>query len=182
MSYRKVLAAALCTMALTATCAAQIYTNYGIDTSSDTIAASIDWAGGNIWAVDVNNDGIPDLIQEEYGGDIGGAPTPQFAVSIANGDGTFQPPWATTSTPALTTGAPIAFGDFSGDGKIDLAMWANCQTVAVYLGNGDGTFQAPWYSNVSITMGQCIATNVQFAVADFNHDGNVDLRHQRQQR
>jgi hypothetical protein len=175
VSSNKILIAVLCTMACSATCVAQIYTNYGTVTSSDTIAASPNWNGGNLWAVDVNNDGIPDLVQEEYNGEYGGAPPPQFAVSIANGDGTFQPPVGYNLPPALGTGAPIAFGDFNGDGKIDLAMWANCQTIAIYLGNGDGTFQNPWYSNIPIAQDQCIDSDVQFGVADFNHDGNVDL-------
>lgn len=174
MTYSRVLAAVLCTMALAATCVAQTYTNYQVLSSSDTISASPNWQGGNMWAVDVNNDGIPDLVQEEYGGGYAGAPPPQFGVSIANGDGTFQPPVGYNLPPAATTGAPIAFGDFNGDGNVDLAMWADCQTIAVYLGNGDGTFQNPWYSNISIPSGECIG-GAQFAVADFNHDGNVDL-------
>jgi hypothetical protein len=171
----KVLAAVLCTMALAATCVAQTYTNYQVLTSSDTIAASPDWQGGKIWAVDVNNDGIPDLIQEAYASGYAGQPAPQFAVSIANGDGTFQPPVGYNIPPGLQTGIPIAFGDFNGDGNVDLAMWGGYQTIAIYLGNGDGTFQNPWYSNVSIAADQSILTSARFAVADFNHDGNLDL-------
>jgi hypothetical protein len=162
-------------MAFAPACVAQIYTDYGTYNSSDTIAASPNWEGGSIWAVDVNNDGIPDLVQEEFDGSYAGAPTPQFAVSIANGDGTFQPPVGYNLPPGFQSGLPIAFGDFNGDGKVDLAMWGGSQTIAVYLGNGDGTFQSPVYSNVSIAADQTVNTAVRFAVADFNHDGNVDL-------
>src|SRR5260370_15781588 len=40
--------------------------------------------------------------------------------------------------------ASVAVGDFNGDGKLDLAAANyNSKSVAVLLGNGDGTFQAP---------------------------------------
>ncbi len=185
----RVFAAVLCTMALAATCVAQAYTNYEVLSSSDTMAANPNWHGGRIWPVDVNNDGIPDLIQESYDAyHLGGAAL-QFGVSIANGDGTFQAPVGYNIPPGFLNesrgasgygntdfgGIPIAFGDFNGDGNIDLAMWGGYLTVAIYLGNGDGTFQNPWYSNVSLTGNQTVNTFVRFAVSDFNHDGKVDL-------
>ena len=160
-------------MALAATCVAQTYTNFGTVTSNDGLSGE---ELGKMWAVDVNNDGIPDLIQERfYAGGATSVPA-QFAVSIANGDGTFQAPVGYDIPPGLNgSGVPIAFGDFNGDGNVDLAMWGGYQTVAIYLGNGDGTFQNPWYSNVPIAADQSVDASVRFAVADFNHDGNLDL-------
>src|SRR6266446_1648514 len=63
----------------------------------------------------------------------------------------------------------VAVGDFNGDGIKDLAL-ANyaANTVAVLLGNGDGTFQPARIFTVG--------TNPRsVAVGDFNRDGKLDL-------
>jgi hypothetical protein len=65
-------------------------------------------------------------------------------------------------TSYVSAGVP-AFGDFNGDGKVDLAGAPN---LSVYLGNGDGTFQGP--EPVGSTGGSVVA-------ADFNGDGKADL-------
>jgi hypothetical protein len=97
------------------------------------------------------------------------------AILLGNGNGTFTPaPGSpvpvTTSTPPYT----VVAGDFNGDGKLDLAVggWAN-DTVAVLLGNGDGTFTQE--------AGCCGASQPQttrilaMVSGDFYNDGGLDL-------
>lgn len=104
-------------------------------------------------AADFNGDGIPDLAvfdqvvpsscNYHYSqmGSIG--------IYLGNGDGTFSP----ASTLCLLDGhlgelprdLAVA-GDVNRDGKIDLVLAsfaAGTDTIAVYHGNGDGTFSAP---------------------------------------
>jgi hypothetical protein len=64
----------------------------------------------------------------------------------------------------------VATGDFNNDGKPDLAVLnvESSGTVAIYLGNGDGTFGSP--------TSYAVGNNPQaIAVADVNHDGKLDL-------
>jgi hypothetical protein len=63
----------------------------------------------------------------------------------------------------------VAVGDFNGDRRLDLAV-ANfgSNTVSVFLGNGDGTFQP----HVDYATG---GTPSSVTVGDFNRDGKLDL-------
>jgi hypothetical protein len=63
----------------------------------------------------------------------------------------------------FTDVAAIALGDVNNDGKLDLVV-----PGAVFLGNGDGTFQAP--ITVATTRGA-----QSLALGDFSGDGNLDL-------
>ena len=62
-------------------------------------------------------------------------------ILLGNGDGTFQP----AETVAPVADGFLVAGDFTGDGRLDLAVASNTvsDTVSVLVGNGDGTFQAP---------------------------------------
>ncbi len=65
--------------------------------------------------------------------------------------------------------APMAVGDFNGDGKPDIAVAnENSNTVSVLLGNSDGTFQ----SAHSLVVG---TDPESLAVGDFNGDGKPDI-------
>jgi hypothetical protein len=123
----------------------------------------------HIYPVDVNSDGITDIVADD--GQSGGS----FTVSISNGDGTFKAPVAYDINSTSTSPTPIATGDFNGDGKVDIAVSLPGTTrVAVYLGNGDGTFQAPTATSLNLPADTLITT-APIVAADFNHDGKQDL-------
>ncbi|HEV3084524.1 MAG TPA: FG-GAP-like repeat-containing protein, partial [Gemmataceae bacterium] len=74
-----------------------------------------------------------------------------------------------SSIPGADGGTAMVTGDFNHDGKLDMAVadqgfnWVN-----VFLGNGDGTFQAPIKAATDKPV-QGLTT------ADLNGDGNLDL-------
>ena len=62
-----------------------------------------------------------------------------MSILLGNGDGTFQNQvtYAVGSSPDA-----IVTGDFTGDGRTDLAVAnSGSNDVSILLGNGDGTFQ-----------------------------------------
>ena len=159
--------------------AAFLPTCFGQTPATFQTQTSIQRLSGNPHAVDVNNDGILDLIQ--FMNPLTSSRTNStitFTVRVANGDGSFRNPVVYTF--ACSTGVlagPVTWmvsGDFNGDGKVDLILDPDGgNRLRLFLGNGDGTFQAPKIITVALPAGQQFGS--VFVAADFNGDGKLDL-------
>ncbi|MBF0418168.1 MAG: VCBS repeat-containing protein [Magnetococcales bacterium] len=121
---------------------------------------------GKVVIGDLNNDGHPDLVVANRPDHLD-LTNPGYAVSVllADGSGSFQ-----TATTYGTEWDPtdLAIADLDEDGAADLVVGSNQRTVAIFPGNGDGTFlpridlEIPGYSQT-------------LAVGDLNGDGHPDL-------
>jgi hypothetical protein len=118
---------------------------------------------------DVNNDGILDLAFCDNS---------QIGVMLGNGDGTFQPPSYYTTDPTGQGLFTFAIGDINSDGNEDLIVSEyndySDPTLVVFLGNGDGSFQAPQTTNVTAPG----LPEEGITVGDLNSDGLLDVIYQ----
>jgi len=116
-----------------------------------------------IAVADFNGDGKLDLAVANNGSN-------NVSILLGNGDGTFASP---AGSPIAVGSQPqsIAVGDFTGSGRLDLAV-ANygSNTVTILLGNGDGTFTQAVNSPVPVGKGP-----ISLAVSDFNGSGRLGL-------
>ncbi len=116
---------------------------------------------------DFNNDGIMDLADADDGDSI--------PIFLGNTAGTFK--YKGNATLAYEPAAGIsnvAYGDFNGDGNLDIVYEAyfgfnSPLGQAVALGEGTGKFRHGWYEDQS----NIYPFNV--VVGDFNGDGKLDL-------
>jgi hypothetical protein len=139
---------------------------------------------------DLKGNGILDVVAANNFSDNEGTKLrSEVSVLLGNGDGTFQ-----TAAGDLVDGVTypsypaigwdvdsLAVTDVNGDGIPDLAVVESCQSIQhntdcignkevnVFLGNGDGTFQAP----VVYSSGGFVG--LALAIADLNGDGRPDL-------
>src|ERR1022692_4290625 len=116
---------------------------------------------------DFNGDGLPDLAAIVF------FDSPhQAQVWLNQGGGHFkaQAELAVNfATPTGTTNSDsLAAGDFNGDGKTDLAYLTPLGLLRIFLGNGDGTFQAG--ASYSLLYG-----TVGLYALDMDGDGKLDL-------
>ena len=133
----------------------------------------------SVAVADLNGDGKLDVVvANKFACDT--CPTHgALGILLGNGDGTFQP--AQTYDSGGSGASGIAIADLNGDGKLDVIVANACAagtfcdansttgSVAVLLGNGNGTFQpAQVYS-----AGNQIS--LYLALGDFNHDGKLDV-------
>jgi len=166
-----------------------VLTRSGVDillgNGDGTFQPAVNYPAGNspdaFVAGDFTGDGKLDLAIADQGtgpsyyGYTSPDPNGGVTVLLGNGDGTFQPG---VEYPAGRSPNAIVAGDFTGDGKLDLAVIsanadagivvAENNDVSVLMGNGDGTFRP------AVDYG--IGNNLQFIVAgDFTGDGKLDL-------
>jgi len=148
------------------------FTNYaeGFYFSGTVVAPS----GVTPIAADFNGDGKLDVAFIAFL-TTSNNPTFQLCIELGNDDGSFQLPSCTAISPPAPgkSEGPVELvaADFNGDGKLDLALTNGndgTNTVSIFLGNGDGTLQAP--QNFPAGPAPEI-----LSVGDFNRDGKLDL-------
>lgn len=93
------------------------------------------------------------------------------SIRLGNGDGTFQ---AAHTFNVGVSPAALSKGDFNNDGKLDLAVFqpgdpntSATGAISVLSGNGDGSFQSPKMTPLTVA--------IDLAVADFNLDHKSDV-------
>ena len=128
---------------------------------------------GDIALTDLNRDGNLDVafagasIYAAYG--YGS----ELQIFLGTGDGGLQ----YGAGYAIDSGSSLAAADFNADGTTDLAVpnykmyTADPATLSLFLGQGDGTFQAP----TTFASGASGGGGAAVAVADFNRDGRPDI-------
>ena len=126
----------------------------------------------DVFLEDVNGDGKPDMVISNADGTL--------SILLNNGKGVFGTASVITSVAALSPHLhSLTFGDFNGDGKLDVAaatyypgdQSATGSNVYILLGNGNGTFQAP----ISVDAAPQYVYANTLAAGDFNKDGKLDL-------
>lgn len=122
----------------------------------------------NIVSGDFNGDGVPDLVTSSY--DYASS-TVCVGVLLGSGDGTFAAT-GTSQVPGYYSNG-LAVGDLNRDGRLDVvdavaSTPSGDNEIEVYLGNGDGSLQAP-VSYSTPMEGNAVT------LADLNGDGILDL-------
>jgi hypothetical protein len=127
---------------------------------------------------DINGNGNLDILVTNFESGGEGGLDGSLAVLLGNGNGTFQS--AVNYDPGGAASG-LAIADLNGNGKLDAAviesLCFNCSTnngnpspsVAVFPGNGNGTFQS------ATGFFSAIAAAVSVVAADLNGDGKPDL-------
>ncbi len=137
-----------------------------IDTPSDPTG---------IVAADFNHDGKLDLVY------VDGTAGSTLHILLGNGDGTFthgQDVALPAGICSYFSSCVINVGDVTKDGNLDLILGGDGTSIAqlaVLVGNGDGTFQAPIITTLPNQNGAYPYLSGPMAIGDVNGDGAVDL-------
>ena len=122
---------------------------------------------------DFDGDGIIDLLA--VGKKIGNYSN-RINFFKGKGNGTFEEPtsadiFLTNTDSLLVEPSWTDSGDVNNDGKLDFVLASAYSSQAVFLGNGDGTFQTPIQYSEGFTFGADRTVVLQ----DIDGDGNLDL-------
>lgn len=140
--------------------------NHGIFEITDT---SKIFAGyqENIFAIDVNNDTLPDIVTFYL--DYSSGIIKRYIRVFYNSNGTFQN-YTDFSLNSSATFSDITFGDVDGNGKPDLIVSSNgWQLWGVLYNDGNGNFSTPDYKYVTDSY------PTGLACGDLNDDGRDDI-------
>jgi hypothetical protein len=147
----------------------------GNGTFQNAIELPLPYAPTGVAIGDFNKDKKPDIVIASSTGCCpfaGG-----ITVLLNNGNGTFQSP-VSYPDPAGVDNGLVAVADLNADGKLDVVESSEGgSNIAVFMGNGDGTFQTaatypvPWAS--SIALGDLSGAKKPDIVAASYPDGTV---------
>ncbi len=115
-------------------------------------------------AADFNEDGTLDLVND---------PSGTLQVGLGLGDGTFpeHESYYSHDSPRFFSPQSFAAGDMNGDGHLDV-VHPTKSGLNVYLGNGDGTFQAHKRFSAPRTGGE---RRLRLRLGHVDHDGLLDV-------